>query len=530
MKKKLLRPQKARIKGEVIYDWNVFHENAIYEDFIVTRTDGPNTTHKDYNTGTQLLTQRYTETSIIVTATNTTVDVANHIEAHLTQGDGTNMANETVIFTIQGVDYEATTNSNGIAVLNTYTSSVGKTITVEAKYPGDNNRKLSPCISTTTFTVGSLGVTITHNKNSVNAYDTGIQDSDNFNFTLRDEKGNLVNRGNLEIFLQPTYYKYVDIVQPISVQNLTVNAGTVNLNAVDLISSSLKSYFRNRDYNYYLRYNVTVRYTDSTGRYNTCTTMSNELYVWYLVKEPTLELKVWSKQPSSNTYSLIRDSSITEFGEDGDVSNNTPLNVPANADIKVQLRILDTDGNNIGGVGYHKWITHEHDITIYVQDEETGEFRLTQYGNKIPHTTLKRTIRVEQAAIDPDTGEEIFDPDTGEQVMELVDVETPILMNPCYAGIPLPEPTLFYTEDPFEIFSYSQNNVITFRLPEEVHGESTMFIGLSYYALGIFGMFSNTVVYPNESFMGGLDSETHEYLDPKTHRYGVIMNIEFNSP
>lgn len=155
MKTKILKPQKVRIKGEVIYDWNVFHNNAEYEDFIVTRTDGPDTTFKDYNSITQQLTMEYTDTNIEVTATNTTVNVANHIEAHLTKEDDSNLANETVIFTIQSVDYEVTTNNNGIAVLDSYTSSVTRTVTVEAKYPGDYNRRLSPCIATTTFNVTS---------------------------------------------------------------------------------------------------------------------------------------------------------------------------------------------------------------------------------------------------------------------------------------------------------------------------------------------------------------------------------------
>ena len=154
IKKKILKPTKARLKGEIIYDWNKFQNNAEYEDIIVTRSDGSDTIFKDTSCTTQELTMEFIDTNITVTATNTTVNTPNLIEAHLTDEEDNNISGATVVFMIDNTDYTATTNSNGIAVLDTWTSSVNRTsVTVEAAYAGNYEQRYHSCTGPATFNV-----------------------------------------------------------------------------------------------------------------------------------------------------------------------------------------------------------------------------------------------------------------------------------------------------------------------------------------------------------------------------------------
>lgn len=435
---------------------------------------------------------------------------------------------------------------------NTFTVNEGGNFTITGNVPFNKDTVCSieylgtnlfkPCNSSFTVTSTSYTTRMVTSQQTIEAYSTGVNDSQDFTVTVKDQHNNIVPKGTLKLFLKPAYYLYENKIEPILVKSVSVGStGVVSLNSFSLITTSLKQEFRNRGWNPYINYSLTAEYTDSSGSYESSTIMNNTT-VWYHPKTPKLQLKVWAKSPSTatannrphtntynNTSDLKLDQTITTFTPNG-IITPTPISVPANSDVKVQLQVLD-DNERIGGIRIGSWITHEHDIPIYVQ-EENGDFKLTENGNKIPHTTLKRTVKVEEPIIDPDTGQPQVDPNTGEVMTQIVDQETPILANPCYAGIPLPEYTLLYSQDPAvpdDTAPYDRPFSYYFRLPEEVHDTSTFHINLTYYAMAIFGLFSNNVVLPTESMPGGLNAN-HEYAAPVNHKYGVIINLDFESP
>ena len=402
-----------------------------------------------------------------------------------------------------------------------------KTYTLEYN---DSTNKYKNSQSTVSITAERLNVTITYknltrNGIYIRAYDTGINDSDNFRITLKDEYGNPVRQGTLELLLHTTYDSYKDVTRQTSVKTIDIpSSGIVNLNAYELFPQNLQTYMEDRNFNKFVSYDITAKYNDVEQRYYSLEETSSAVYARFYVTSPTVELKVWTKTPQANDYSLIHNSSITEFGT-GDISPPNALDVPANADIKVQFRILDSDNKNIGGVGYHSWVKNENEMIIYSQYSETtdeheeGEFILTSNGNKIPYRDAKRKLVVETITYDEE----------GNAIVTRTEEDTPVLMSPNYPCLAIPVSTLFYEENMKEITSYNENNIITFRLPEEAHGISTFSICLTYFASLILGVLENHIVHPYGSLRDGLN-DAHEFNTPVTHRYGAFMDIKFNSP
>lgn len=425
----------------------------------------------------------------------------------------------------------------------------------------DYNENLDDSSKTFTLSVRSpLAVTInpsTSNGNSLraDAYDSGTGDSHTIAFTLTDELGRPVERGNLEIFLKSKHWELAGMSRT-SVANLTVQNGAVTVNSFNLFTNTFKNKFIGGTKNMILhtRYGVTVKYTDSSGRYATQTNLnlsgSDELSTTYRPKDPRLILKLSAKAPGADSYTELTNTTFTQFKDlgtdsqgnsipNGDLGFRTPFVIDNNSEIKLEFHVENSSGQRIGGINYHKWLNADHFITIYQQNAD-GTFRLTSNGNKIPYTTAKRYVKV---------CENVFNEETEQLDRVCEEVETPLLLKDCYPVLPIPPDTLMFNEDPVEVTSKSQNNVITFQLPEECNQDTTMFLGLSYHALWIFGSASNYIVHPVKSITAqyhkdtnpnddvdtsywdeillGSTNENKQFANPVTHQYGVIFNFTF---
>lgn len=375
------------------------------------------------------------------------------------------------------------------------------------------------------FTIQSKAFDVTITRNSGGnypgyiAYDLSTSTDDQVVLTLKDEYNNPVTKGQLKVYLHPDYYAYSGNIDPIEVKTITVPSnGVITKDAGEFITSALTNAFNEKGWYLFLRYKLSVAYTDSTNAYNDTNTITstNQTYLTYQVVNPKIHMKVEAKSPSSSSYGTpLIAGFITDFASgNGDISPTSAYNVPANADILITFRVVDSNGNVIQGIRQHNWVTNEHDLTIYHMDQD----------NNITTTpvdpSIMRTVPVEHVEIDEDTGKETiyytYEPTT-------------IPINPNYAGIPIYDPQLYYEQSsPGKTSNTSGGDTIYFRIPANAHDTTTFFLGLSKYAYAIFGRYFNSEVCYYDSYHDGLTGSW--YTTPTNHEYGVVMKIDFETP
>ena len=182
MTRKEIRPRKARLLGNILPNHNKFMETAEYEDFIVERTDGKNTTYKGItNSSTMDLNLLVKVTEMTVTASDVEAGEPCNISVTLI-AEGTPLANKYVNIKVAGVNYGATTGSDGVATFtNHYINHEVSDVPVYCQYLGDTIGNYGYCEASTTYNVSIIRTSLT--VSSIAGY---VNQSSKVNFTIKE--------------------------------------------------------------------------------------------------------------------------------------------------------------------------------------------------------------------------------------------------------------------------------------------------------------------------------------------------------